>query len=484
MTEGVIRIAMEIVATAVILTGLGVGALNLVHSLAAMVRLLTRLPPEQDSSARTWANLEAQLPSVAILVPAHNEEATIIASVRAMLALEYPRLEVIVVNDGSHDRTCARLVEAFGLTLSGNSLPQPDPALPPLRHAAVRGIWQAGRLRLIDKVNGGKADALNAGIAAATGADCVCVVDADTLPERQALLVAARLFAEEPGEVLAVGGSIRIGNGLAVDNGHITFAAPPQRLLPLLQTVEYLRTFHAARTAMGAFGAVGLISGAFGVFSREALLAVGGYERRTVGEDYELALRLHRLAAVRGLERAVRYAPDAVCWTEAPESLAVLSRQRTRWQRGALETLGRHAGMFLNPRYGAVGFLALPEAVLVDVVAPLTTVLGYVLIPFAVWAGLLSVAWLWAFLCLTGGLGLLLSALALALEDLRFRRFEGLRPFLLLCGAAAIETLGYRQLCDWWRVQGTWQWARRRADWGTMIRRGFAAPEQAPEQTS
>jgi cellulose synthase/poly-beta-1,6-N-acetylglucosamine synthase-like glycosyltransferase len=287
------------------------------------------------------------------------------------------------------------------------------------------------------------------------------------------MMAALQPFLEEPGEVLAVGGAIRIGNGLTLDHGHISSARPPARLLPLLQTIEYLRTFHAARTAMGSMGAVGLISGAFGVFDRAALIQVGGYERRTVGEDYELVLRLHRLAARRGLTHAVRYRPDAVAWTEAPETLAALSRQRRRWQRGALETITRHGAMIGQIRYGGVGLLALPEALLVDVAAPVATVLGYLILPLAVLLGILSPAWLVAFLTLTTGLGLLNSAVGLALEDMRFRRFCGWWPWLVLLGASVVEVLGYRQLCDWWRVRGMIDWAGGVSGWGPMPRVGF-----------
>lgn len=466
----------------VITVGALVGALNMTHGIAALIRLgrepraIRALPP------RMWQELERLAPSLSILVPAYNEEATIEASVRAMLAVEYPGLSVIIINDGSTDRTLEVAVRAFGL----RELPldtlrmgagEPGPTAP--RHQPVQRLYGAGRVLLVDKLNGGKADSLNAGILAAD-ADCVCVVDADTLLERSALFAAVRPFVEEPGQVLAVGGAIRIGNGLALDRGHITSARPPARLVPLLQTVEYLRTFHAARTAMASFGAVGLVSGAFGVFSRAALVRVGGYERRTVGEDYELILRLHRFALSAGMSRAVRYQPDAVAWTEAPETLSVLSRQRRRWQRGALDTLTRHWRMVVNPRYGAVGLVALPEAVLVDVIAPVATLLGYLILPLAVITGILSVDWLLAFVALTTGLGLLHSAIGLALEDLRFRRFAGVRAWLVLLGAAVFEVCGYRQLCDWWRVRGMLDWVQGASGWGRMERVGFRRASDVP----
>lgn len=462
--------AATVIGIAVIATGGLVAGLNLTHGIAAWIRLAREPKPMRSLPARHWQDIEPLLPRLAILVPAFNEENTVVDTVRAMLGVEYPGLEVVIVNDGSRDATVERAVAAFGLK------EVPVPPVPtrkvPLHHQPVQRLFKGQRVSLIDKVNGGKADALNAGIGLAD-ADCICVVDADTLPERGAMLAAVRAFVDEPGQVLAVGGAIRIGNGLSLDQGHIADTRPPGNLLALLQTVEYLRTFHAARTAMGSFGAVGLISGAFGVFSRRALLQIGGYDRRTVGEDFELVLRLHRLAARMGLRQAVRYCPDAVAWTEAPQSLAVLSRQRRRWQRGALETLSRHSGMIGRGRYGAVGLIALPEALLVDVVAPISTVLGYLILPLAVLAGILSLDWLLAFVMLTTGIGLLNSAIGLAIEDLRFRRFAALKDWAVLMGASVLEVCGYRQLCDWWRVRGMWEYLRGVHSWGAMPRTGF-----------
>jgi cellulose synthase/poly-beta-1,6-N-acetylglucosamine synthase-like glycosyltransferase len=480
-----------VIGIGVIGVGAMVGTLNLAHGLIALIRLVGEPRAQRSLPPRLWRELEPLAPSLSIVVPAHNEAATIEASVRAMLAVEYPGLSLVIVNDGSQDATVETAVRAFGLrevpldrlvrardAAAGHRAdgpnPTPDPTAAPalLRHQPVRRVFEGPGILLIDKDNGGKADALNAGILAAE-TDCVCVVDADTLPERTAMMAALQPFLEEPGEVLAVGGAIRIGNGLTIDHGHISSARPPGRLLPLLQTVEYLRTFHAARTAMGSLGAVGLISGAFGVFDRAALIEVGGYERRTVGEDYELVMRLHRLAARRGLADAVRYRPDAVAWTEAPETLASLSRQRRRWQRGALETILRHGAMIGRRRFGAVGLLALPEALLVDVAAPVATVLGYLVLPLAVVLGILSPSWLVAFFILTTGLGLLHSAFGLALEDLRFRRFAGHRAWLVLLGASVVEVFGYRQLCDWWRVRGMIDWLSGATGWGAMPRLGF-----------
>ena len=411
-------------------------------------------------------------PAISILVPAYNEEAGIVDSVRSLLALEYPTLELVVVNDGSSDGTLARLVEAFDLV----AVERPTPPFVP--HQAVRGLYApSGRLPLlvVDKDNGGKADSLNAGINFASH-PLVCAIDADSLLEQDALAKAAAPFLDDPERVVVTGGMIRVANGCRVEHGRVVEAALPRRPLPMFQVVEYLRAFFAARTGWSELNALLIVSGAFGLFRRDAVIAAGGYRADIVGEDIELVVRLHRTLRDSGRPGRIVYVPDPVCWTEAPESLRVLRRQRRRWQRGTLETLLIHRRLMCNPRYGAVGLVALPALLLFEVVGPLVELAGYVVAVVAAATGRIALQTFLLFLLVAVLYGLVLSLGAIALEDASFGRHPGWDDLGRLVAFALLENAGYRQLSHLWRLEGFWQLVRG-GEWGSMERRGFSAPE-------
>ncbi|MEJ0065041.1 MAG: glycosyltransferase family 2 protein [Caulobacteraceae bacterium] len=341
-------------------------------------------PPEADSGwtpGSFWQRYAKAAPPIALLAPAYNEALTVVESVRSLLSIRYPDFEIVVINDGSIDQTLQILIDTFQLELTQSR----DYDLV-VEHRPIRGLYVTRlhpRLLVIDKENGGKADALNAGINLAT-APVVCSMDADSVLEPDSLLRAVQPFLEDPQRVIAVGGTIRVANGCDIADGRIVKIGAPRNLLALMQTVEYLRAFLMARLAWSQIDALTIISGAFGLFRRQAVLEVGGYAHGTVGEDMELVVRLHRHFRDAKKPYRIAFVPEPVCWTEAPESLKVLSRQRARWHRGALETFGRHRAMAFNPKYGAVGMVGFGWIVLSDVIGPPTEMLGYVLIP--IWA--------------------------------------------------------------------------------------------------
>jgi cellulose synthase/poly-beta-1,6-N-acetylglucosamine synthase-like glycosyltransferase len=407
-------------------------------------------------------------PAVSLLVPAYNEEATIRTSVRSMLQLQYPDFELVVVNDGSKDGTLQALIEAFAL------VPQPQPLQLSLPHAPIRGIYRSLRhanLRVIDKANGGKADALNAGINAARNG-LFCAVDADSILQRDSLLRVVQPFLEDE-RTVAAGGTVRIANGSRVRGGFLEAAGIPHSWLGRFQIVEYLRAFLFGRLGWSPLNAVLIISGAFGLFDRARVIAAGGYRHDTVGEDMELVVRLHRWHRERRIPYRIRYVPDPICWTEAPEDIGTLGRQRSRWQRGLSESLALHARWALGPRGGAPGWLAWPFMALFEWFGPLVEVAGYgfMLVGFA--AGVVSPLALFVFLTVAIGMGILLSVNGLLLEALSFRVYARKRDSLLLFAVAVVENIGYRQLNTLWRVRGLWQWAsRRKQTWGVMKRSG------------
>lgn len=460
LARGVVSV---VIGTGVVQNGLYTTLLAL-----ALVELVVR-PPETLTS-RLWSAYREDLPRITVLVPAFNEERTIVQSVRSLLSLHYPSHDVIVVNDGSSDRTLAILIDAFGLE------PTLRPFEPVLDHQPIRGLYGSARhpnLLVADKINGGKSDALNAAINL-TDAPLLCAVDADTLLEADSLLRAARPFVDEPDRTVVVGGTVRVANGCRVRNGRVIEAAPARRPLVLLQTVEYLRAFTMARLGWSRIGVLTIVSGAFGIFSREVVLEVGGYATWTVGEDLEMVLKIHRLMGDRRQPYRVAYVPEPMCWTEVPETLGVLAAQRIRWQRGGLEAFFRHHDMLLSRRHGRVGVLGLGSLLVQDVISPPVEVIGYLLVP-TFWAlGVLESEYFIAFLALSFGYGTFLSMGALLLEEIELKRWPRITDLLVLSLAAIAENLGYRQGLNILRLVGIWCFIRGRpARWGRMVRTGL-----------
>jgi cellulose synthase/poly-beta-1,6-N-acetylglucosamine synthase-like glycosyltransferase len=408
-------------------------------------------------------------PGISVLLPAYNEELGIVPSVQSLLALRYPRHEIVVVNDGSTDATLDRLREAFELVEVRKVL-RDGIATRPIRGRYVSRAHP--NLTVIDKENGGKADALNCGTNAADH-PYVCAVDADALLEPDALLQVAQPIFDDPDGVAATGGIVRIANGCTIDHGRVVDVRLPRSRVATLQVVEYFRAFLVGRVGWSRLNALVIISGAFGVFRRSLVEAVGGWWTETVGEDVELVVRMHRYLRERDEPYRIAFVPDPVCWTEAPEDLVTLSRQRRRWQRGLAQTLWRHKRLIGNPRYGLFGMLALPYFVLFELCGPTIEIVGPIATLSWWWTGHLSTQFVVALLIVAFLLGILLSVAALALEEFSFRRHPRKREVVRLVAYAIVENLGYRQLNDLWRNLAFVDLARRRKAWGAQRRRGI-----------
>jgi len=429
---------------------------------------LTRRDAEENSVLEA----SALVSPVSVLAPAYNEEATIRESVRALLMLSYPQFEVIVINDGSKDATLKLLIEEFHLYRSARYYESTLPAKP------VRAVYESMDpipLIVVDKENGGKADALNAGINVARY-PLVCAVDSDSLLEPDALLRVARPFLEDPKRVLAVGGIVRVANGCATAAGRVLSVDLPRSWIARFQVVEYLRSFLGGRVAFSAFNCLLVISGAFGLFSKAAVLAVGGYRTSTVGEDMELIVRLHHWARRRRRDYRIVFQPDPVCWTQVPESLKILKRQRNRWQRGTLETFWLHRSMIGRPRFGILGLFAFPYFILFEGLGPAVELTGYLLTIVGFCLHLFDWPVALTFFLATMLYGMVLSVGSVVLEELSTSRYPHVRNMLLLVAAGILENLGFRQLLTVWRAQAFWDLLRGKKHWGVMERQGFGRP--------
>jgi cellulose synthase/poly-beta-1,6-N-acetylglucosamine synthase-like glycosyltransferase len=435
------------------------------------LNLLSAIPLSRQLGARTAWPLSRLYsgfePPVSVLVPAYNEETTIVASVRSLLQLNYPEFEVIVVNDGSKDGTLAALIKEFDMVRFPEAYRIRVPVKP------VKAVYRSLRqpnLRVIDKENGGgKADASNAAINCARY-PLICIVDADGVLERDSLYSAAQPFLEDP-LTIAAGGSVRLINGCSVSGGFLDRIGLPRNLLARFQIVEYLRGFLFGRLGWLPLNAVPIISGAFGVFRTERVIAAGGYRTDTLGEDMELTLRLHRLNRLAGRPYRIGFVADPVCWTDAPESLSVLKKQRIRWHRGLGESLLMNRALLFHPKGGAPGWITFPFMAVFEWLGPLLEVAGYVFMIAAFVLGMISAEAFIAFLVLAFGLGLLLSFSALLMEEISFHVYMKSSELALLVVVSILENFGYRQLISCWRLIGLAHWMTgRKATWGEMKR--------------
>ena len=432
-------------------------------------RRVTALVHTRDLRSRMQSPL--MLP-VSVIVPAYNEAANIVETAHSLLQLRYPRFEVLIVNDGSDDETLERLVKRFALYPVGRGFEHRVPC------QRIRAIYESRRhpnLVVVDKENGGKGDALNAGLNVSRY-PLFCGIDGDSVLEADALLRVVRPFHEHPDTMVAAGGTVRIANGSLLRAGRVVDVALARGVLPRIQVVEYLRAFLFGRMGWESLGGLLIISGAFGVFQRRAVIEAGGYATDSVGEDMELVVRLHRSLRDRGQRYRIGFVPEPVCWTEAPASLAVLRRQRTRWQRGLIDTLSRHRQMLFNPRYGCVGLLSMPYFLMFEMLGPLVELSGYVVVPLSYALGILDVSVLQAFFAAAVLYAIVISIVAMLLDDLAFRRYRGVGQLLSLASAAVVEAVAFRPLCAWWRSLAFWHHARRDLSWGRMEREGLAAP--------
>ncbi len=405
---------------------------------------------------------------ISVLVPAYNEAATICSSIRSLLQLSYPEYEVIVINDGSVDGTLDALRAAFDLERF------PEAYYAQIPTSEVRSVWRSrrhGNLKVIDKANGGKADALNAGINAARYT-LVCGIDADSVLERDSLHRVVQPFLRDS-RVVATGGTVRVANGCVIEAGHMKKVGLPRNLLALFQVVEYLRAFLFGRLGWSAISGMLIISGAFGLFRKDAVISVGGYRRHTIGEDMELVVRLHRILRKRGTPYRIEFLPDPVCWTEAPEDLRTLRNQRVRWQRGLSESLAANWRLMFSRCGGVPGWVAFPFMAAFEWLGPLLELTGYAFMITAYLLGGISWSAFASFLFVALGLGIMLSVSGLLLEEMSFHMYPARGDLAKLLAVCVLENFGYRQLNSWWRLEGLLRWAfNTRSSWGVMKRSG------------
>lgn len=431
----------------------------------SFIRVRKNDKARQSNDYGRYVSSENLLP-ISLLIPAYNEEENIVSNIRSLLKIDYPQFEIVVVNDGSTDHTHEKVVEAFGLypieTAVKTSLPTKE----------FRGVYyniEYPNLIYVDKENGGKSDALNAGINISSYPLFACL-DADSRIEPDALLKLSIEFLKNTDTIVA-GGLVRIANGFKIRDGRVSGFSMPPRMIERFQIVEYYRSFLSGRVSWGATNSMLIVSGAFGVFQKQAVVEVGGYKTNTIGEDMEIVVRLHEYMRAHKRKYKIIFCEDSVCWTQGPMSLRDIRSQRRRWQIGLMDTLLAHKRLFLNPRYGSVGLLAVPYNWVFELLGAVVEVLGYVIIPFSLVMGELNLFFFTLYFLLAVLLGVVLSMGSLILEQYTRKSVMSAKQCLSLSLYALLENFGYRQAITLFRLEGILKYRKLRKTWGKIQRR-------------
>jgi cellulose synthase/poly-beta-1,6-N-acetylglucosamine synthase-like glycosyltransferase len=407
---------------------------------------------------------------ISVVVPAYNEEATIIDNITSLLDLNYPEFEIIVVNDGSKDKTLAKVIEHFKLRKIDVEI---NMQVDCKKIKGVYGSFVIPNLVMVDKENGGKSDALNAGINVSRY-PLFCGIDADCIIEKNALLRIVKPFLKHE-DTIAVGGIVRIANGCTIKDGKLLEAKLPKQAIVRFQIIEYFRAFLTSRIGWERINALLIISGAFGVFKKSAVVKVGGYSR-TIGEDMELTLKMHEYFRGNKIKYKIDFTSDAVCWTQAPDTLKGLKTQRIRWHRGLTDSLLRHKKMIFNPKYGTVGLLSVPYFLLVEMLGPVIEMIGYVMLMISFITATLSKFFLFVFL-MAFLYGILFSLSAILFEQFSYKRYNNVKEVTKLVIYSFFEQFIYRQITVWWRVSSFLNFKKGSKQWGTIKRSSFNKEE-------
>jgi len=453
-----------------------ISVVNVIQMLIAMVFSVSYIKKARFSDIKQYRESYNMIP-ISILVPAWNEENIIIQTIKSLLALDYLTYEIIIINDGSTDDTLKKVKRAFKLRKIT------FPIRVKIKTNQVKGIYynpDYPNLVLVDKENGGKADALNAGINVSRYPYFVSL-DADSLLDSEALLRIALAFMEYK-YTIAVGGIIRVANGSEVKNGKVIKLGLPESRLAVFQIVEYLRAFLVGRTGWSIMNTVLIISGAFGAFLKSAVIDAGGYTINTIGEDMDIVMKLHKMMRQKKYKYRITFLPDPICWTQVPVKIKDLYGQRRRWQVGLMDAMKRHNEMMLNPRYGVTGLLAMPYFFLFELIAPIVEALGLVFVPLSYFLGILSFKFFITFFIAATVFGVILSVGALIIEEFTFNKYVKLREFFRLCLYGILENFSYRQMTVVFRLIAILRFKKYRHAWGKIKRQDFNKEYEAKQQ--
>ena len=444
-----------------------IGFFNLVQMAFSMASTFSYVKKVRFSDLEMYRNSRNMIP-ISVLVPAFNEASTIVDSISSLLNLNYITYEVIIINDGSRDDTFKTVVETFNL----QKITKPIKSKIPTQE--VKGVYynpDYPKLYLIDKANGGKADALNTGVNLSRY-PYFAAIDADSVLDSDALIRIIMSFLEYKYTV-AVGGIVRISNGCEIKNGKVEKVGLPKSSLAVFQITEYLRAFLVGRMGWGRINSLLIISGAFGAFHKESVFQVGGYTPGTIGEDMDLIIKLHKYMKNKQYKYRIAFLPDPICWTQAPESVRDLQSQRRRWHIGLMDCMIRYRSMLFNPRYGFIGMVVMPYFLLFELLSPVVEGLGLIVVPLSYFFHILSIEYFVAFFVATLLFGIILSLGALSIEEHTFHKYDKIRDIIRLSFYAIVENFSFRQLTVYFRLSGVILYRKYKHAWGSITRKTF-----------
>lgn len=439
------------------------GFVNILYTILvsiAFVSILAHIRKIKYSPLREY-QFSPEAPPVSVLIPAYNEGSILFRTIQSILNMNYPYCDAIVINDGSADDTLDLLVRQYHLKridLVYRSF---------LKTMPIRGFYynkDIPNLLIIDKEKGGKSDALNCGTNACRS-PYICSVDADTLMEPDALLRLMTAVMESAVPVIACGGVVRVINGVTIENDKIKEIGLPKKWLGVFQIVEYLRGFLFGRCGLDKIQGTLILSGAFSLFQKQAVLEVGGFDPNNVCEDMEIIVRIHKQKLLDKKPYAIRFITDPICWTEVPETMKQLGKQRRRWHLGLIQTMMKYKSMIFNPRYGRVGMFAMPYYFFAEMISPLIEVLGYISMIGAYVFGIINFEFFFLFLFLAVFYGVFLSVATVFLEEMTYRRYPGWEHFFILLLFGVLENIGYRQINSFWRFIAFFQYLFGKQRW-------------------
>lgn len=438
--------------------------ISIIQSLIGCVAVLLRFRevPAEDIYSVIRSN---SLPPISFVVPAFNERKDIVHTVKNMLSLSYRYKKVIIINDGSTDNTLELLLNNFSL------YPVPPSCPGFFETSEIKSYYTSAKhpdLLVIDKVNGGKADALNAGLNACTSEIVVCA-DADTLVDDTALNRLIRPFLLHP-ETVAAHASIGNVNGCTIADNRIVKVNFPKKLLLGFQVIDFMKGFLVERLGLSWTKGTLVIPGNFGMFKLSTLIEIGGYDRSSIIEDTEIITRMHMYYLDRKKPYRITYLPDIVAWTEAPDTIKNLGKQRLRWYKGTTQNIWQYRNMWFNPRYRSIGLFVCPMTVF-EKIAPLIEISGFIILLAAVFDSQVDPLLVLSLAVVSWGFLVLLVLMTLVVEFVAYETYTSWVDFARIMRCVCCYT-GYHYLLMWWRIKGLYAPKPKKAGW-TPIREGY-----------
>ena len=443
-----------------------------INTLMLILCLLNILKSTKESRYRNYKEIlhSPFTTPVTIIVPCYNEEQTISPVVRSLLSLEYNEYEVIVVNDGSTDSTLELLIKDYELSLSQRDYPQSIPT------QKIKNIYSSKKytsLIVLDKENGGKADALNSGINISS-CPLVISLDADSIVAKDFLQKHSFPFISEDDTLIAAGGVVKVANGCDFNKGHLVREGLPHKFIEMCQVIEYVRSFNAFRIGLSTINSILIIPGTLGIFKKDLLLEIGGYDVDTIGEDMEVILRLHKHMKKLKRKYHISILPEVECWTQVPSQLSHLKHQRIRWQRGLLDCIIKNFTMLFNPKHGVLGLFGMPYYFIFELLTPLFEMAGVFVVLISIYLNIFYLQFFLTFFTLDIVMGIFISLCALFIDNIRTQtatiRLIHLPKLIFYC---VLENFGYRQLISWWRFLAFFGYKYKGNNWGAKNRKTF-----------